>query len=129
MNWKFWKTAKNPTITIEIDADKNLIFKADWDKPKTEQEEMELANDLAMTIILLTNGHITNLLYGAIASAGNVNGCQKLANSALKLASELGPNYSRTSQSDEVPVPKSHQVFSNSNYFAGDHNDFDEDNN
>lgn len=127
MNWKFWEKPKKkkPILTIEIDYDKNLIIKADWDKP-SQENELDLANDIAATIILLTNGHLNEAIGSAIISAGSENNNEGLASTILKLVTELGSNYVKRNV-EEVLVPKSHQVFSNSNYFVGDNDDNNQD--
>jgi len=127
MNWKFWEKPKKKKLilTIEIDYDKNLIIKADWDKP-SQENELDLANDIAATIILLTNGHLNEAIGSAIISAGSENNNEGLASTILKLVTELGSNYVKRNV-EEVLVPKSHQVFSNSNYFVGDNDDNNQD--
>lgn len=126
MNWKFWQTKPKKTIfTIEIQDNKDLIITADWAKPESSSEE-ELANDLAATIILVTNGHLNELFFGALASAGKVNDSSRVASMATKLVVELGDNYAKKDL-DSVVVPKSHQVFSKPIHFIGGDDDNDQD--
>ncbi len=119
--WKFWERedppqevspalalTRNPSIHIEILQNNQLQITTDWPPTLTDQEGMEMARRLSLTILMICHGQFSEGFCQSLNAAGEWNGMKGVSDLAVHL---VEGGLAQTQGSHSVYVPRPHEVF------------------